>query len=161
MADRDTHNAAALLNEADATGRKVPLDALLATMLNIADWQHFLAARDPDPVGRQRSAVIAAECERIMNRLRLKAEAIVAKRKAAAEASPTSRDFFVDGDKLPWPQSDPLLGADVHREAQRQRKATINERRKAIREVPRPATSTGATPAPEKLSTVKPRKDLQ
>jgi hypothetical protein len=157
-ADRDEQNHKALLDEAEATGRKLPLDAIWAAMLNTWDWQRFLAVRDPDPEGRRRAAATAIECERIMNRARLKVEAYIAKHypeHAAKAAKPyRAEDYYADGDALPWPASDPLLGADGNREAKRQRKAAINERRRAIHEVPRAAT-------PQKLSAVKPRKDLQ
>jgi hypothetical protein len=147
ICDRDTQNAAVLL----ADKGKLPLDALWATLLNVLDWQRFLAVRDPDPIGRKRSAVIAAECERMLNRLRLKLDAELATRRPY-----NPRDYFTDEADLPtWPSS-PLLGAEAHAEATRKRKAEINERRRAIHEVPKAG-------APQKLSAVKPkpRKDLQ
>jgi hypothetical protein len=143
ICDRDTQNAAVLLND-DDRGSKLPIDALWQVLLNTRDWQRFLAVRDPDPIGRRRAAVIATECERIMNRLSLKAEAALAKRRPYNPA-----DYFTDEASLPRPASSPLLGAEGHAEATRKHKAEIIERRRAIHEVPK------ATP--QRLSTVKPK----
>jgi hypothetical protein len=148
ICDRDTQNAAVLLADKD----KLPLDALWQTILNILDWQRFLAVRDPSEVGRRRSVVIVAECERMLNRLRLRIDAEIAKRRAY-----DPRDYFADEADLPRPEGSSLLGAEAHREAERKHKAEIAERRRAIHEVPK-------GPTPQKLSTVKPakpRKDLQ
>jgi hypothetical protein len=141
IADRDTQNAALLLREPD----KVPIDALFQLILNIYDWQRFLAVRDPDPIGRRRSTVIVAECERMLNRLYLRVDAALAKRKPY-----NPRDYFSDPEDLAKPVSSSLLGAEAHADAVRKHKAEINERRRALHDVK-------AAPAPQKLSRVKPK----
>jgi hypothetical protein len=141
ICDRDTQNAVALL----ADKGRLPIDALWATITNIVAWQHFLAVRDPDPIGRRRSTVIIAECERMLNRLRLKLDAA-----ANARRPYNPRDYFSDPDELAKPVSSSLLGAEAHADALRQRKAEINERRRGFHDVK-------ATPRPQRLSTVKPK----
>jgi hypothetical protein len=141
ICDRDMQNAALLLRDKAS----LPIDALYATIANIIAWQHFLAVRDPDEVGRRRSQVIVVECGRMLNRLRLKIEAAAAKRHPY-----DPRKYFSDPDDLAKPVSSSLLGAEAHADAVRKHKAEINERRRVFHDVKTP-------PRPQKLSTVKPK----
>jgi hypothetical protein len=146
-AERDTHNFATLLEDR----RSLPVETLLAGIENTHAWHRFLARRDPDPVGRRRSAVIAAECERMLNRLRLKAEAIEAKRTAKPY---DAADYFASEADLPeWPESSTLLGTAGSKEGLAIRKQRYDtearERRRAIREVPKPSDSAPESPKPK------------
>jgi hypothetical protein len=62
-ADRDRENFATLLEDPAATSK-----TLLSGIANQVLWCRFLARRDPDPAGRRRGAVMAAEWEAALNR---------------------------------------------------------------------------------------------
>ena len=143
-AERDTHNFATLLE-----GRsKLPIETLLAGIENTHAWHCFLARRDPDPVGRRRSAEIVAECQRMMARLAAKARDIEVRRAAGTEGLPASKaDVSYGTEPPPWPDSSPLLGtAGSKRERDRRDKRIAAERLRTIREV-----STSPKPKGSKL----------
>jgi hypothetical protein len=79
-AELDAEAATALL--ADGAG-SLPTEALWASIANTYRWARFWAVRHWDPKERRAAAIMAREADAVLDRLADKAEAAIAKRKAA------------------------------------------------------------------------------